>query len=513
MTSLNFNSILFPDFNEKDLTANQPAFFYDLNIDQIINTIVKYKQEFDLLPFYYTIPKDKKLISYRQAIVKDLENPALFNYLKSFENNFREMRKIRQQMEKSYYENQKKRLLLDSVIIYCNAVKSLLNNLQNKKIQSQGFISFIAYLKALTQSAGFKNLSDEADKLLRDLEGILFSIKIKNLKVSIYGYEHAENLSSEIENLFNRFKQSAAENKYSYKISGSAEMNHVENKILNGAAILFPEIFNRLDAFCLSNNNFADDKLLKFDREIQFYLSYLEYADVFQSCGLKFCYPVITDDTKAIRSYETFNLALAGNLIQEGKDVTVNDFFLNEPERVLIVTGPNQSGKTTFAKTFAQIHYLGALGLPVPGSKSQLFLFDTLFTHFESEEKIENIRSKLEDDLFRIHQILSQATSRSMIILNEIFTTTTFDDSLELSRKILEMISNKDIICVWVTFLVELTDYIHKTVSYTGEIKNDEYDTRTYKIFKKPADGLAYAYLIAEKHNLTYEKLMRRIKK
>ncbi|MBE3560721.1 MAG: DNA mismatch repair protein MutS [Ktedonobacteraceae bacterium] len=509
---MTFQSILFTKAEDrlKAETLEAPVFFADLHIDQIVETLTAGKQEYHLQPFFYTSLNDTDAILYRQEIMRELENSVLFEHIILFSQKMRKMREYLTQANKLYYRYQKERWFLDAVGVYCDAVTGLVHDLAQVDLQARGFLAFRQYLVDYTSAGRFPALLMATQKLQADLATVRYCLLIKGNSVRVRRYEDESDYSAEVEATFAKFKQEAGKD-YRRKFYEWPDMNHVEAQILELVARLYPDVFSQLENYCTQNRDYLDETLALFDREIQFYIAYLEYIARIKRTGLPFCYPHVCRTQKEVYAYESFDLALAHKLINEHAPVVCNDFSLRGQERILVVTGPNQGGKTTFARTFGQLHYFANLGCPVPGKKAQLFLFDRLLTHFEKEEHIVNLRGKLQDDLLRIWDILSTATPDSIVILNEIFTSTTLDDAVFLSKKIMEEIHRLDVLCVWVTFIDELASFSEKTVSMVSTVVPDNPAVRTYKIVRKPADGLSYAIALAEKYRLTYHCLKERL--
>lgn len=509
---MTFHSILFegPDRETQRRTVEAPSFFGDLNLDQLVDKVTASWKEYDLAPFYYAGPETFETISYRQQVVQDLEDEVLLHTIKSFSEQMQTMRKRLDQSKQFYYKHASQRVFLGAVEIYCKAVERLTLDLCARGVGSPGLLKFRDYLAGYVSSLPIRALVAELESINADFAATKYCLLLKGDSITVRNPEGEADYSSAVEETFEKFRRNQGQS-YRVDVREMEGVNHIQEQVLEGIARLNPETFEALDVFCKVHHDFVDEKIARFDREIQFYVSFLTYIERLRGTGLNFCRPKLSQTSKEIAVRNAFDLVLANKLVDDKAAVVCNDFSLSGPERILVISGPNHGGKTTFARMFAQMHYLASLGLPVPGTEARLFLFDRLFTHFERAENVTSLRGKLQDDLIRIRHILDQATPNSLIVLNEIFSSTALQDAIYLGQQIFARLSAIDLAGVCVTFLDELASFNEKTVSLVSTVNADNPAIRTFKLERRPADGLAYALAIAQKHRVTYELLVERI--
>jgi hypothetical protein len=491
----------------------EPDFFGDLNLDQVVGAIVARTGPYELAPFFRTPLEDLDTVRFRQEIFEDLERPEIHELATRFAQqelvaHYRSQQRAMREEHGDFGHYHRARVFLNTVLAYCDAVERLSADLDTAGVRARGFRGLNGYLAGYLSGDAFRTLRDQARGLDAELDQVRYSFLLKGSRITVGPYDEEQpDYSAQVSGTFERFQQGTGR---SYLPKFDEWETYSAIGVLHLVAKVYPELFARLDAFCRQHADYLDHTVAVFDRELEFYLGYLDYIRPLREAGLSLSYPQVSAEDKSMQALDTFDLALAAQRVRENAKVICNDVCLGGAERTLVVTGPNNGGKTTLARTVGQLHYLAKLGCAIPGRDTRVFMCDEIFTRFERREDIATLSGKLQDELNRLRDALDVATPNSLFILNEMFNSTTAQDALFLSREILARISDLDALCVCVTFLDELATFNDKTVSMVTGVDPADPAVRTYKIVRRPADGRAYARALAEKYGLTYEQLIER---
>lgn len=490
--------------------GERPAGFSDLNLDQLVASLTAGCEAYDLSSIWYRHLDDLEVIGYRQEVFVDLEEKETFDLVSAFAAQMREVQVRAAETEKIRHRRQRQGATIDVVEGYCEAVSALEAGLRARLPKGRALQAVRAHLADYVASPKFAALVDDTRAIRRRLWDVRYTVRILGRRIQVAKYADEADYSAEVLALFERFEQGAVKD-YRVGFRPARELNRVEALVLDLVARLHPEAFADLDAYCERHGDYLDPTLQRFERDVQFYLAYLAYLAPLRDAGLPFCYPEVTRGSKEVFARGAFDVVLAAKLHAEGQAVVANDLALSGHERVIVVSGPNQGGKTTYARLFGQLHHLACLGCPVPGTSARLWCFDQLFTQFGREEDLANMAGKLEDDLRHVQDMLARATPRSIVVLNEVFASTSLEDALFLGSQVMERLVALDVLAVFVTFLDELASFGPTVVSMMSTVAPENPGERTYRVVRKPADGLAHALAIAEKHGLSSAQLKVRL--
>ena len=525
-----FYSVLFPteESAKKPRNQREPDCFSDLQLDRILKAVLPDYADFHLEEYFYTTLTDPETVRYRQEIMEELEDAEKRAAVEEIIRRIPETRAILEEVrpkllkaglltgEKlgdNYLEMGR---FLDTLVSYLDAVNELNAILRKLDLRSAGLRKLSEYLADYCSSEKLRVMTERRQKLRENIARIRFNMFVKRGNFSLLAkpgsirvtpYEGQEDYAQRITGLFSRFRQEESRS-FLRSMEEKPRSEKVENQVLKMVAKLYPAEFKDLREFVTAYINIMDDTVLDFIREVQFYFAWLDMTKTMKEIGFRFCYPELRGREEERFALDAYDLALA---VRTLKPVVPNDFSLMPPEQILVVTGPNQGGKSTFARAFGQAFYLASLGVSVPARQAALPLCDRVLTHFERGEDEKKQSGKLEEDILRLKGLLDRATKDSVFVVNEIYSSTTLKDALSLGGHMIDAITAKAGSAVVVTFMEELSRYGPQTVSMVSDVSDDGEQRRTFRIRRRQADGVAFARLLAGKYGLTREQIKRRV--
>jgi len=145
-------------------------------------------------------------------------------------------------------------------------------------------------------------------------------------------------------------------------------------------------------------------------------------------------------DAQTLEIYEGRHPVVEAALLEE--PFVPNDTLLDADSRLVVLTGPNMSGKSTWLRQTALIVLMAQMGSFVPAKRARIGLVDRIFTRLGTGDDIARGQSTFMVEMVETAAILNQATSRSLVILDEIGRGTSTYDGLSIARSVIEHIHN-----------------------------------------------------------------------
>jgi hypothetical protein len=187
--------------------------------------------------------------------------------------------------------------------------------------------------------------------------------------------------------------------------------------------------------------------------ELAFYIGCLNLRDTLHEIGVPTCTPTLScERSVAYHAEGIYDVALA--LKMQSRPVG-NDFRADDCT-LIVVTGANQGGKSTFLRALGQAQLMTQCGMFVGAERFATDVQTGVFVHFRREEDNEMVAGRFVDELRRMQTLVGQVTGPSLLLLNESFSSTNEREGSEVGRQVIRAFCDSRCRVVLVTHLFDL---------------------------------------------------------
>lgn len=529
---------------------------HDLDLDRLVLAFTPERDHRnEIMKLLTILCLDTRVIRYRQEIIADLRcQPRLVE-------EFTKLLPTVDALKRYSFESAKKMNTLHEITYRMGELQGIIDAFQGlgsifeqagDELTSQGLRNLRDETEKIRQNPDFQNLVQELPELLSRLRtcasvtiGVNLDQYLRPVEATLLSV-HEKKFTSQ--SLFSQLFGTQGN-----EWEGIAQLHVVPKRIVDGPYGLpvDPELGRAVDPMLVplfedlakvlekttqpiakELKRYVDinsQLLVNLREELIFYLGALRFTKRMEAQGLPMCIPEITLPEERLCQVEdsyNVNLALRSGVeqadVNRHQTIVRNDIQIGPGGRVLILTGPNQGGKTTYMLGIALLQVLGQVGLYVPGRWARLSPVDNIYTHFPIEEKPQADTGRFGDEAKRLSTIFHQLTRNSLVLLNESLASTSAGESLYLAQDVVSILRRIGCRAIYSTHMHELAarvDEINASVPGESELislvsspvgagpPSDGVVQRSYIIQQSPPAGRSYAREIAERYGIGYDQL------
>ena len=266
-----------------------------------------------------------------------------------------------------------------------------------------------------------------------------------------------------------------------------------------------------LDKFVEKKLDLMQKATFAFLPDLEFYSTAVNYEKKLDEHSEETCHPSFSDDeTKMLNVHHPYKLLTKENSIS-------NDYFSNNNERIYLITGANNGGKTFFSKTIGISYLLTQRGLRIFSSGANMKIIDKLYSHFVDQDDPLQGQGRYMFELSRMEAILDECSKNSFIIVDEPCGGTEPEQGRVQSSYFLEAIAEGGLRGIFTTHYHRLAEDSEKI---SDAILNKHPDTYidgkeiiyTHKLVSGSA-GTSMALELAKSMNLGRDELLKKAKR
>jgi hypothetical protein len=274
--------------------------------------------------------------------------------------------------------------------------------------------------------------------------------------------------------------------RYSFRIpdrdeGGLRALSELQDRALTGAANALAQADAHILAF------FEDLRT-----EAAFYLGCLNLHGALERLGHRACFPSLAPEPAQLSFRGLYDASLA---LRRQSRVVGNDLDDGQPVRLIVVTGANEGGKSTFLRSIGLAQLMAQAGMFAPAEAFRTAPAPTILTHFARAEDATLKSGKFDEELTRMDSLAGRVRPGSLVLFNESFASTNEREGSEVARQILRALLEAGARSVIVTHMYDLSSRLHRqTVPGWVFLRAERTPegARTYRLVPGPPEPTSY---------------------